>query len=188
MPAFTGYQKENPLYKSLSAGARGLGTSLPKFQNISKPPVQPQAQPQAQAPINERFKNLGAITTPYGGSTRYEQYHPGVDIANKPGTPIKAFTGGTVTDARSGMGRSQKPSFGNYVVIKDDKGNYHRYSHLTQGYVPVGSQVQAGQQLGTMGYTGSTYSTSGGTGSHLDYRIYSAAKKYYNPSKYLSNY
>ena len=53
----------------------------------------------------QRFGNLhklGKITVPYGGSTRYEQFHPGVDIANAKGTPIKAPASGVVTDAVGG--------------------------------------------------------------------------------------
>jgi murein DD-endopeptidase MepM/ murein hydrolase activator NlpD len=38
----------------------------------------------------KRFNNLrmpGVVTTPFGGKTRGEPIHPGVDIANKSGTP-----------------------------------------------------------------------------------------------------
>ncbi|MBV6340113.1 M23 family metallopeptidase [Candidatus Magnetobacterium casense] len=129
------------------------------------------------------FQQIGSITTPYGGSTRYEGFHPGLDIANKIGTNVPAFFGGTVTGVRSGQMQGS-PSFGNYVTIKDANGNTWRYSHLHDSYVKVGQLIQPGQVIGAMGNTGQTYSTSGGTGSHLDLRIYDTYQRYINPYEY----
>lgn len=127
-----------------------------------------------------KLKSLGSITTPYGGSTRYEGSHPGIDIANKIGTPISAFSGGTVVEATSGLKQGDK-GYGNSIVVQDAQGNKWRYSHLNNEYVKVGQKVAPGSILGQMGNTGSTYSTSGGTGSHLDLRIKDAYGKYINP-------
>lgn len=130
------------------------------------------------------FKSLGNITTPYGGNTRDEGFHPGVDVANAIGTKIPAMTSGQVVDKSEGHQQGEKNG-GNYVIIKDEKGNEHRYSHLNRAYVKVGQYVKAGTPLGEMGNSGNTYSDSGGTGSHLDYRIVSTLGKYINPSDYL---
>lgn len=130
--------------------------------------------------------NLGVVTTPYGGSTRYEQFHPGVDLANKIGTPVPGFVGGKVIDTRSGMTQGS-PDFGNYVIIQDDQGNKYRYSHLNQAYVSVGDVVKPGQIIGEMGNTGATYSQSStGTGSHLDFRVQDIYGRYINPNKYIN--
>jgi murein DD-endopeptidase MepM/ murein hydrolase activator NlpD len=51
----------------------------------------------------------------------------------------------------------------------------------------VGQSVNKGQQIGSMGNTGQTYSLSGGTGSHLDYRIVDMYGKYVNPYKFISS-
>ena len=130
----------------------------------------------------------GRVTTPYGGSTRYEKFHPGIDIANNIGTPVGAFTPGTVTGVS--MGKKQgDPGYGNYVIVTDQYGAQHYYSHLARTYVPIGTQVTRGMILGTIGATGQTYSPSGkGSGAHLDYRIRDAYKQYVNPSSYLSQY
>jgi murein DD-endopeptidase MepM/ murein hydrolase activator NlpD len=130
---------------------------------------------------------VGNVTTPYGGSTRVEKNHPGLDIANKIGTPIPAFSGGRVVDESVGH-RQGEANGGNYVVIKDNQGNEHRYSHLNQAEVKPGDVVQPGQEIGKMGNSGASYSNSGGTGSHLDYRIKNAYGKYVNPYTYIKNY
>jgi len=144
--------------------------------------------PSGQAPTD--LSSLGTVTVPYGGSTRYESggAHTGIDIANKMGTPIPDLAGGKVVEARTGYKQDpSKPSWGNTVVIKDSNGNFFRYSHLNDVYVKVGDQTSKGGVIGTMGNTGSTYSMHGGDGTHLDLRIFNAAKKFYNPQSYLSN-
>ena len=128
--------------------------------------------------------SLGTETTSYGGSTRYEKFHPGVDIANSIGTPIPSMTAGTVVEAVTGRKQGDR-GYGNYVVIKDQQGNLHRYSHLNDEYVKVGDPVEAGQVFSSMGNSGSAYSTHGGTGSHLDYRVVDLAGKYLDPYQFL---
>ncbi len=130
--------------------------------------------------------SLGTVTVPYGGSTRYEKFHPGVDIGNKIGTPIPAFASGKVTDVQRGKVQGDK-GYGNYVIITDELGNKHRYSHLSQDFVKLGDYIEKGQTPFRMGNSGSSYSTSGGTGSHLDYRIKNMYDKWVNPSQFISN-
>lgn len=189
---------QTTLFKPLIAASESLGKTLPKvirespqsvgqaFKNVRS------ASKQASVPgkIPADMASLGTVTTPYEGSTAYEGVHPGIDIANVEGTNIPAFRGGEVTEVVSGQGWTPNtPSFGNYVVVKDENGNFHRYSHLQNSYVKIGDPVEAGSVLGTMGGTGSTYGSQKGDrpGIHLDYRIFDAAKKYYNPSEYLNN-
>lgn len=132
------------------------------------------------------FKSTGTLTTPYGGQTRYEGVHPGVDLAAPIGSRVRAFTEGTVVGEELGKKQGDK-GYGNYVVVKDPYGNLHRYSHLQNAWVKVGQKIFTGQDLGSMGASGSTYSQSGGTGSHLDYRISDAYGKYMNPSAYINS-
>jgi murein DD-endopeptidase MepM/ murein hydrolase activator NlpD len=134
--------------------------------------------------LNTDISSLGVLTTDFGGSTRYEKFHPAIDIANKIGTPIPAFRPGTVVSVSTGKKQGDK-GYGNNVIVVDASGNKHRYSHLQRIFVKIGQKVGAGEQLATMGNTGSTYSNSGGTGSHLDYRITDAYNKAINPYVYL---
>lgn len=135
-----------------------------------------------------QFANLSKITTPFGAATQQEGFHPGIDIANKLGTKIPAFAGGTVTNVDMGHPHGEN-SFGNSVTITDADGNKHRYSHLNKGYVKVGQQVPRGAPIGEMGNSGAAYSASGlGDGTNLDYRIFTAYGKYKNPMTYLQGF
>jgi murein DD-endopeptidase MepM/ murein hydrolase activator NlpD len=127
---------------------------------------------------------VGTVTTPYMGSTRYEAQHPGIDIANKTGTPIRAFSSGKVTSVSGGQSQGS-PGYGNSIIVTDAQGNQHRYSHLAQEYVKVGQPVNRGSLLGQMGNSGQSYSVSGGTGTHLDYRVRDIYNKYVNPLRFI---
>ena len=174
-------------------GIKDQSPKINQYKNVNsvKPTNQ---QPSGNLGVGTKVGNLGVVTTKYMGSTRYEPNgtHPGIDIANKAGTDIPAFTNGIVTAASGGHKHGEK-GFGNYVVVQDGKGNYHRYSHLQGGYLPVlNSKVTKGQILGKMGATGSTYSTSNDPkrkGEHLDYRVYDGNKKALDPFAYImTNY
>lgn len=166
---------ENTLYKNVVE----LSSMIPK--NKAKLTVSSSTPLNVPTPtIPTGISSLGTITTPYGGSTRYERFHPGVDIANKPGTAISSFTPGTVT--KTGYSKS----YGNYVEVKDPYGATARYSHLLRSYVKPGQKLTKGANLGLMGATGQTYSLTGGSGSHLDLRIKDAYNRYVNPMAYLN--
>ncbi len=191
--------RKNTLYNKTLAPAvapitAGVNRAVKPFasQVESRRPASQQMAPTAQfsglknqVREGQKFGNLGTVTVSPGGSTRYEKVHPGIDIANKIGTPISSFTKGTVSQVVSGKEKGDK-GYGNYVLITDSMGNKHRYSHLSNSYVKVGQQVPKGMNIGAMGATGQTYSTHGGTGSHLDYRIKDMYDKYVNPWKFLT--
>jgi len=162
-----------------------LGTSVPQYVKdvLGFMKANPQNN-QSVKIASAAKKTLGTITTPFGGSTKYEAFHPGIDIAAPIGTKIPAFSGGKVTEVVSGK-KQGDPGFGNYIVVTDDKGNKWRYSHLSQQFIKLGDMIQKGQIIGGMGNTGSTYSTSGGSGSHLDLRIQDAASRFLNPATLL---
>lgn len=130
------------------------------------------------------LSQMGRITTKYGDTTRYEDSHKGVDIANKNGTPIQNMEEGTVVGVKTGQ-KNGDNGFGNSILVKDKRQNIHRYSHLKDILVKPGDAVKKDQPVATMGDTGSSYSNSGGDSSHLDYRIVDAFGKHKNPNKYL---
>ena len=194
--------RENTLYnKTLAPAVAPITAGVNRAVKAMKPFVAPNTVTRTSTPRmaptmkfsglknqvreGQKFGNLGTVTVSPGGSTRYEANHPGIDIGNKIGTPIPTFTGWKVTDVVSGKKQGDK-AYGNYVVVTDPQGNNHRYSHLTNSFVRVGQDVPKGFILGGMGNTGAAYSTSGGTGSHLDYRIKDMYGKYVNPWKFLT--
>ena len=189
-------QEETPSYgassESLDEGRKNLSSILSNISQSVQYQPQDNTQGNITSPadygnISSAMSKMGSITTPYGGNTRFEGFHPGVDIANKIGTPIESFSPGVVTQVESGHKQGDK-AFGNYIIVTDPQGNQHRYSHLSQSFVRVGDPITQGEDIAAMGNTGNTYSTSGGTGSHLDYRIKDAAGRYLNPYSYLSNF
>ena len=129
------------------------------------------------------LKKVGNLTTPFGGSTRGEKFHPGIDVANIPGTPIPAFSDGVVTSTgptTNGMG--------NVVTLKDNEGNVHQYGHLQGANVKPGQKVKKGQPIAKMGATGNSYSPTGGDPTHLDIRIATKFGKWKNPMSYLKKF
>lgn len=192
---------QNPTYQQPTSGITEairanlqLAKTLPPRGMRMRQPAsslyaqQPSPANQANKASNalSMLKSLGTETTPYGGSTRYEKFHPGVDIAAPIGTPIPATVGGQVTQIVSGK-KQGDVGYGNYVIIQDAAGNKYRYSHLSQSYVKLGQYVPRGTILGGVGNTGQTYSVSGGNASHLDFRIRDAFNRYVNPYNFLAN-
>lgn len=200
--------QEQSTYKPLEDTAFRIGQALPR-KTAPQPAPQP-APPSSpissdqysnlRGAIKETvqmpkdisdFSNLGTITTPYGGSTRYEPggKHFAVDIAAPEGTPIGARVGGIVKEVQRGSKWTPNtPSFGNFVLIETPTGETIRYSHLYEDFVKVGEQIERGRKIGTVGGTGSTYSQHHeGPGPHLDFRIRDAYGKYVNPNVYLAN-
>jgi len=134
----------------------------------------------------QQFSKLGNITTPFGAPTTQEASHGGVDIANAKGTPAPAFEGGTVVGTVTGKPHGSN-DFGNSVMIKDQNGLTHRYSHLANVAVKPGQAVGKGQNIGAIGDSGATYSPNGGDSSNLDYRIVDGYGKLLNPMPYVNN-
>ena len=104
--------------------------------------------------------------------TEQEQLHRGVDIAVPTGTTVYAAMDGTVTTA------TYDSSYGNYVVIEDEKGYCTKYAHMERLSVRTGQSVTHGDVIGTTGNTGSS------SGSHLHIEcLYNG--EYYNPLFYF---
>lgn len=161
---------------------------MPRLKvNPSVPPLTtPSSFKTLKRGLPEALNSLGTITTDYGGSTKYEKSHPGIDIANVAGTPVSDFVEGTVTATSTGHIHGEK-GFGNQVIITDNQGNKHQFSHLQNIYVKPGQAVKKGETIATIGDTGSTYSPKKrGTGAHLDYRIVDAYNKYVSPYQYFN--
>jgi murein DD-endopeptidase MepM/ murein hydrolase activator NlpD len=106
----------------------------------------------------------GRISSFFGGRpdpfTGVQRFHNGVDIVNRPLTPVLSAMAGTVGD----VGFSA--DYGYYVIMKHSGGYQTLYGHLTRYMVTRGQKVQQGQKIGALGSTG--YST----GPHLHFSIF----------------
>ncbi len=113
----------------------------------------------------------GYRKNPFTGET---QFHRGIDIAVPEGTEVYAAQDGTVITAE------YDDSYGNYIVIEDDRGHVTKYAHLQSMNVSAGQTVKHGTVIGKTGNTGAS------TGSHLHLECM-AGGEYYNPLFYFSN-
>lgn len=93
-------------------------------------------------------------------TTRFSAAHPGIDVAARAGTPVRAIGAGVVTWA------GWKTNGGGYVVvIRHPDGMVSTYNHNRVVTVRVGQEVARGEQIAAVGATGWA------TGPHLDLRI-----------------
>ncbi|MBF0722958.1 M23 family metallopeptidase [Sanguibacter inulinus] len=107
---------------------------------------------------------IGTISSRYGMRTHpitgVRTMHHGTDISAPAGTPVWSVAAGTVTFSQlTGSG-------GNEIWIQHAGGILTKYLHLTVRQASVGQTVVQGQQIGTVGMTGSA------TGNHLHFEAH----------------
>jgi len=110
-------------------------------------------------------------------------YHNGIDIAPATGgnDPVKAAAEGKIIDAKGNCAVNDKTcgsGYGNYVLIEHDDGYYTFYGHLNSVNVAKDQDVDKGDEIGTMGTTGTS------TGIHLHFEIRKSSNKL-NPCKFI---
>ena len=126
------------------------------------------------AGISFIWPTRGRLTSPFGWRILRgrKEYHTGIDIANRTGTPIYAAASGVVSFAGWIRG------YGRVIIISHSYGYKTVYGHCLRLYVKSGQYVKRGQYIAKMGSTG--YST----GSHLHFEIRRYGKPQ-NPLNYL---
>lgn len=121
------------------------------------------------------WPSQGVVSSPYGLRWGGSDFHPGIDIANDMGTPIRATADGTVSVAGWNSG-----GYGNMVDIDHGNGVMTRYGHASYVVVTAGQHVKRGQIIAYMGSTGFS------TGPHVHYEIRINGQAV-DPSGYLFN-
>ncbi len=105
----------------------------------------------------------GWVTSPFCKRTNpftgRPDFHQGVDISGKIGTPIFSPADGVVTFV------GDDGPFGKTMVIKHGSGLVTRYSHLHRYHVKEGQNIQRGEMVADMGNSGRS------TGPHLHYEV-----------------
>lgn len=112
---------------------------------------------------------FGFRKSPFTGK---REFHKGLDIANRKGSPVIAPANGTVIF----VGR--KGSLGNVVIIDHGFGTVTRYAHLDKMLCQKGDKVRRSDTIGRVGNTGRS------TGPHLHYEVHLSGVPV-NPTKYL---
>ncbi len=100
--------------------------------------------------------NFGYRVSPFTGR---KEFHKGLDIANRHGTPIIAPADGVVTFA------AKKWLIGNMISIDHGYGMVTRYGHISKLLKAKGNRVKRGEVIALMGNTGRS------TGPHLHYEV-----------------
>jgi murein DD-endopeptidase MepM/ murein hydrolase activator NlpD len=115
------------------------------------------------AALPPRLPLRGTLNSAFGPRlspwTRQPEFHAGVDIAAKSGTPVTATVAGTVRFAGTADG------YGETVLLDHGAGVESRYGHLQRVAVTRGQRVERGQLIGLTGNTGRS------TGPHLHYEV-----------------
>jgi murein DD-endopeptidase MepM/ murein hydrolase activator NlpD len=138
---------------------------LHKKKNIlaSTPSVKP-----VHGWISSRF---GYRKSPFTG---LNEFHSGLDIANKKGTEIIATANGKVSYT------GKKLLIGNLITIDHGHGIVTKFGHMNKILVKFGQNVKRGDVIGLMGNTGRS------TGPHVHYEVRINGAPV-NPAKYILN-
>ena len=104
--------------------------------------------------------------------TGVRQFHEGLDIANRFGTPIVATADGVVSRVLNDFG------WGLNVEIQHGYGIVTRYAHLSKANVVIGQRVKRGDKIANIGNTGRA------TGPHLHYEV-KLNDVQINPQRYI---
>jgi murein DD-endopeptidase MepM/ murein hydrolase activator NlpD len=126
-----------------------------------------------EAPVSgveyEQTSGFGNRKDPF---TKTLAFHAGVDFSGPHGSPVQVTAPGVVTY----VGR--RGAYGLTVEVDHGYGMKTRYGHLSKMLVKVGSKLERGAIVGTLGSTGRS------TGPHVHYEVwYDDVVR--NPSKFM---
>lgn len=110
-------------------------------------------------PVYWPLDEPGIVTRGPAGTSTGAAAHPGLDIAVRTGTPIRAAGGGIVAEA------GVDPEYGRYILIDHLDGYQTMYGHASRVLVTAEEVVQAGQVIALSGSTGRS------TAPHLHFEI-----------------
>jgi murein DD-endopeptidase MepM/ murein hydrolase activator NlpD len=170
--------------KQVQTASSSKASAPSKSETSSTPSAPSKPSTPAPAPSTGSSENSGGWARPASGPVTSEfgyrvhpiqgtrKLHAGIDIGG--GGPITAAKSGTVVSA------SFHGSLGYNVLIDHGGGIRTRYGHMTPALqVAPGQSVSQGQQIGTMGTTGSS------TGVHLHFEVHVNGSPV-NPRNYVS--
>ncbi|HEV2440591.1 MAG TPA: M23 family metallopeptidase [bacterium] len=146
--------------------------SAPRAATFARVPVAARPVAPTAAPLPSRsaawhlalsWPSGGVVTSRFGWRVHPifggREFHTGMDIATRYGSPVVA--------ARAGIVRfvGWKPGYGRIVILDHDGGIETAYSHLSAALVSPGQRVARGQTIGRIGNSGWS------TGPHLFFEV-----------------
>jgi murein DD-endopeptidase MepM/ murein hydrolase activator NlpD len=105
----------------------------------------------------------GKVTDAFGWRTHpitgKRQFHNGIDIAARSGTPVRSVAAGTVEFTGWSEG------YGRIIIISHGEGYRSKYGHLSRYVVSSGQKVTRGEIIGYVGESGNA------TGPHCHFEV-----------------
>lgn len=114
------------------------------------------ALPTRKPAVGYFTSGFGIRKAPLGGKVKM---HEGLDIANHPGTPIKATADGVVFFANT------KAGYGQTVILDHGYGLQTWYAHTRKMLVKPGQKIHRGESIALLGNSGRS------TGPHCHYEV-----------------
>lgn len=124
-----------------SSPAQPKAAASPPVKLAPNTPTRP-----AASVITLQWPATGRLIGKFNGSS-----NKGIDIAGTAGDPVRAAASGTVAYAGKGI-----RAYGNLLIIKHGNDYLTAYAHNQTLLVKEGQTVKAGQQIATLGRSGST--------------------------------
>ena len=119
--------------------------------------------PSPQSPWRHVLGGKGRLTSEFGMRkdpfTGRPEFHHGLDIAAKSGTPVYAYQPGVVVFS------GWKGGYGRVITVRHENGLESTYAHNARNLVNVGTQVDADTPIARVGSTGRS------TGPHLHFEL-----------------
>jgi len=146
----------------LVARAPDRPTPAPTGSGAAKPKPRPKPRAAPRSPVTASPYvwpvDGGTLTSGFG--PRGRRVHKGIDIAAKPGTPIKAAAAGKVI-----YSDNKQRGYGNLVILQHPAGAVTVYAHNRRNLVDEGDTVRQGAVIAELGNTGRS------TGPHLHFEL-----------------
>ncbi len=168
-----------PLSSGNETAASAAPTEAAPQVSVSTPPKQPKVNPSVPKPPPRSGRTFllpvrGKVVSSFG-SKGQGLHNDGVNIAAARGTPVRAAENGIVVYSGNAL-----LGFGNMILIRHADGYMTAYAHNDTITVRRGDTVRRGQEIATVGSTGSVSTPQ----LHFEVR---KGKSAVDPAKYLPN-
>ena len=158
--------KEEKVYEIVFENDMELGRKT-LHSKVITPPVASQVRIGTKQTVSRSGSSFGVVsgrlTSRFGTRihpvTGKKVFHKGIDIGASHGSPVYAYSSGTVIYAGWNNG------YGNFVAINHGNGMVTRYGHLSKIHVKFGQKVATRQRIGSVGSSGVS------TGPHLHFEV-----------------
>jgi len=120
----------------------------------------PSIKPVQEDMLKRKMRHMSGYGIRIHPVHKVNKFHKGIDFTAPKGTAIQATGNGVVKRVQK-----RKTGYGNNVIIDHGFGYTTMYAHMKEVHVNKGEKVTKGQEIGTIGSTGTS------TAPHLHYEV-----------------